>query len=103
MNNKYQIKISVKPKFKYWDKKQKLCKNAFKNEKKAAKSNTTTNYSLQKNTSHHNLIFELTSIKLYFRILCTMLSTSRPTKVKLSLNMSKEKTTKKYTWGSSSI
>ena len=64
---------------------------------------TTTNYSLQKNTSHHNLIFELTSIKLYFRILCTMLSTSRPTKVKLSLNMSKEKTTKKYTWGSSSI
>ena len=41
MNNKYQIKISVKAKFKYCDKKQKLCKNAFKNEKKAAKSNTT--------------------------------------------------------------
>ena len=40
MNNKYQIKISVKPKFKYWDKKQKLCKNAFKNEKKTAKSKT---------------------------------------------------------------
>ena len=37
MNNKYQIKISVKPKFKYWDKKQKLCKNAFKNEKKQQK------------------------------------------------------------------
>ena len=67
MNNEYQIKISVRPKFKYWDKKQKLCKNAFKNEKKAAKSNTipskSTNYSLQKNTSHHNLVFELTSIK----------------------------------------
>ena len=37
MNNKYQIKISVKPKFKYWDKKQKLCKNTFKNEKKQQK------------------------------------------------------------------
>ena len=37
MNNKYQIKISLKPKFKYWDKKQKLCKNAFKNEKKQQK------------------------------------------------------------------
>ena len=50
MNNKYQIKISVKPKFKHWDKKQKLCKNAFKNEKKAPKNNTipskSTNYSL---------------------------------------------------------
>ena len=51
MNNKYQIKISVKPKFKHWDKKQNLCKNAFKNEK-TAKTNTipskSTNYSLQK-------------------------------------------------------
>ena len=37
MNNKYQIKISVKAKFKYCDKKQKLCKNAFKNEKKQQK------------------------------------------------------------------
>ena len=37
MNNEYQIKISVRPKFKYWDKKQKLCKNAFKNEKKQQK------------------------------------------------------------------
>ena len=68
MNNKYQIKISVKPKFKYWDKKQKLCKNAFKNEKKQQKvivyvPSKSTNYSLQKNTSHHNLVFELTSIK----------------------------------------
>ena len=67
MNNKYQIKISVKPKFKYWDKKQKLCKNAFRNEKKQQKVILYLVNLLiipyKKNTSHHNLVFELTSIK----------------------------------------